>query len=278
MGEPVIQCSTGPLWPFELERAMDALAEAEFSEIEVMVTRDPKTHDPEIVGRLADERGLKVATVHGPFLAITKSVWGLDPIEKIHRGVAMCRALGARTFVVHPPYLWERNFAAWITNECEAFSAEVGVSIPVETMYPKWVAGRQARAHRWLDPKELVEKAPLVAIDTSHLSVARRDILRALDILLPKLVHIHLSNNAADGRDGHLELEKGVLPIDRFLEELRKSSYEGAICLELSVSRYLNSYAELVKMLKRNREFVTKRMTRETKPAKGLPRASRVRQ
>jgi sugar phosphate isomerase/epimerase len=267
-----IQCSTGPLWPFELERAMDALAEAEFSEIEVMVTRDPKTHDPEIVGSLAKERGLTVATVHGPFLAITKSVWGLDPVQKIHRGVEMCRAVGARTFVVHPPYLWERNFATWITNECEAFSKEAGVAIPVETMYPKWVAGRQARAHRWLDPKELAAKAPQVAIDTSHLSVARRDILYALDILLPKLVHIHLSNNAADGRDSHLELEKGVLPIDRFLEELRRNSYGGAICLELSVSKYLNSYEELVRMLKRNREYVEQRMSKEPRLAKGLPR------
>lgn len=268
-----IQCSTGPLWPFELEQAMDALAEAEFTDIEVMVTREPRTHDPEIVKKLVDERGLQVAAVHGPFLALTKSVWGLDPIKKVERGVEMCRALGATTLIVHPPYLWEQNFANWLVKESGSVGEETGVKIAVETMYPKWVAGRRARAHRWLSPRELVTKAPWVVIDTSHLTVARRDILDALDVLLPKLVHVHLSNNAGDGRDGHLELEKGILPIDRFIEELRRSRYKGAISLELSVSKYIESPGELVGMLKRNREYVEKRLAGEARVVKGLPRA-----
>jgi sugar phosphate isomerase/epimerase len=268
-----IQCSTGPLWPFELEQAMDALAAAEFSQIEVMVTREPKTQDPALVKKLVDERGLSVASVHGPYLAITKNVWGMDPIQKTRRGVEMCRALGASTLIVHPPYLWEQSFASWLTKESQAFGEGAGVKIAVETMYPKWVAGRKARAHRWLDPIELVEKAPWVVIDTSHLTVARKDILRALNVLMPKLVHVHLSNNAGDGRDGHLELEKGILPIDRFLNELRRSRYEEAVSLELSVSKYIDSPGELVGMLKRNREYVESRLTGEARMAKGLPRS-----
>jgi sugar phosphate isomerase/epimerase len=270
---PKIQCSTGPLWPFEFEQALDALAAAEFPEIEVMVTREAKTQDPELVRKLVDERGLSVASVHGPFLAITKNVWGMDPIEKTRRGVEMCQALGATTLIVHPPYLWEQNFATWLMKESKPYGEEAGVKIAVETMYPKWVAGRQARAHRWLDPQELVDKTPWVVIDTSHLTVARKDILRALEVLMPKLVHVHLSNNAGDGRDGHLELEKGILPIDRFLNELRRSSYSEALSLELSVNRYIESPQELVVMLKRNREYVEKRLTREARMVKGLPRS-----
>ncbi|MDQ4095855.1 MAG: sugar phosphate isomerase/epimerase, partial [Actinomycetota bacterium] len=92
---PCIQCSTGPFWAYELEHAMDALAEAGFREIEIMVTRDPKTHDADIPGRLAQERGLRIASIHGPFLVITKNIWGVDPLEKIRRGVEMCKAVGA---------------------------------------------------------------------------------------------------------------------------------------------------------------------------------------
>jgi sugar phosphate isomerase/epimerase len=270
---PKIQCSTGPLWPFELEQALDLLAGAEFTEIEVMVTREPKTQDAEIVKRLVDERGLSVISVHGPFLALTKNVWGMDPIQKIHRGVEMCRELGATTLIVHPPYLWEQNFASWLTKQSQAYGEEMGVTIAVETMYPKWLAGRRARAHRWLDPAELAEKVPWTVIDTSHLTVARRDILRALQALFPTLVHVHLSNNAGDGRDGHLELEKGILPIDRFLGELRRQRYTGAISLELSVTRYIESPSELIGMLKRNREYVESRMAGEVRMAKGLPRS-----
>jgi sugar phosphate isomerase/epimerase len=269
---PRIQCSTGPLWPFELDQALDAVAAADFSDIEVMVTREPRTQDPETVKKLVDDRGLSVASVHGPFLAITKSVWGVDPIQKTKRGVEMCQALGASTLIVHPPYLWEQNFASWLTRDASAYSVETGVRIAVETMYPKWVAGRKARAHRWLDPNELADKAPWVVIDTSHLTVAREDILDALAVLMPKLVHVHLSNNAGDGRDSHLELEKGILPIDRFLSELRRNDYRGAISLELSVNRYIESPQELVAMLKRNREFVEGRLAGEARMAKGLPR------
>jgi len=269
-----IQCSTGPFWAFEIERALDAIAEAGFEDIELMVTRDPTTHDPEIPLRLAEERGLRITTVHGPFLVITKNVWGLDPIGKIRRGVEMCKAVGADVYVVHPPYLWERAYARWVADECAELSTAEGVSVAIETMYPRWVAGRRLRGHRWLYPRELYDAAPLVVLDTSHLAVAREDLLDAYHLLLPKLVHVHLSDNAGDGRDGHLELEKGILPIDRFLAELRRTHYTGAVALEISVNRYLERPRDLVDTLQRNRKFLVDRLSGESRLAKGLPRRS----
>jgi sugar phosphate isomerase/epimerase len=271
---PRVQCSTGPFWAFELERAMDSLAEAGFTEVELMITRDPRTQEPDIPLRLAEERGLRIQSVHGPFLVITKNVWGIDPLGKIRRGVEMCRSIGATCFIVHPPYLWERGFARWIRHECEDFSKEMGVNVAVETMYPKWVAGRQLRGHRWMHPAELFEAAPYVVMDTSHLSVARHDILSAYGVLKPKLVHIHLSNNAGDGRDGHLELERGILPIDRLLSELKRTGYSEVVSLELAVNRYLEQKPQiLVDMLRRNREYIVDRLSGEQKRlAKGLPR------
>lgn len=269
---PRIQCSTGPFWAYELEIAMDSLAEAGFKDIELMVTRDPRTQVAEIPLRLAEERGLHIASIHGPFLVITKSVWGLDPIEKIKRGIEMCQAVGADQMVVHPPYLWERNYANWIAEEAEVSEAETGVKIAVETMYPKWVAGRRVRAYRWLEPKALALACHRVALDTSHLTVSREDIFDAFDILAPRLVHIHLSNNNGDGRDGHLEVEKGILPLGRFLEHVQRSGYKGVISLELSVRKYLQRPKDLSNMLKRNREYVEEKLQGKPKMAKGMPR------
>jgi len=271
---PTVQASTGPFWPFELEDAMDALAEAGFKEIEVMVTRDPKTHDPHLPLRLAEERGLSIKAVHGPFLVVTKSVWGLDPIQKIKRGAEMCAAFGAEIYIVHPPYLWEREFARWLSEEQEPFFEETGVKVAVETMYPRWVAGRRLRAHRWLEPPELAAASRWTVLDTSHLSVGRHDILDAYEVLSESLVHVHLSNNAGDGRDGHLELEQGILPLERFLAELRRTGYPGEVSLELSVSRYVERPQELVEMLRRSREYVEQRLARDVRVSKGLPRRS----
>jgi sugar phosphate isomerase/epimerase len=269
---PKVQCSTGPFWAFDLERALDTLAEAGFTEIELMVTRDTRTHEPDIPLRLAEERGLRIASVHGPFLVITKSVWGLDPIGKIERGIEMCRAFDADTLVVHPPFLWERSYATWITERAEESFAATGVKVAVETMYPKWVAGRKLRGYRWLDPAELAAAASHVVLDTSHLSVARQDILDGYEILAPRLEHIHLSDNAGDGKDGHLELGSGSLPLVRFLSELRRTKYAGTISLELSVSRYLQRPEELVAMLARDRMFVEEHLKGRAHISKGLPR------
>jgi sugar phosphate isomerase/epimerase len=257
----------------ELEQAMDALAEAGFVEIELMVTRDPKTQDPEVPARLAAERGLTITSLHGPFLVLTKNVWGLDPLGKIRRGAEMCKELGATSQIVHPPYLWEGTFARWVEEESARFSKESGVVVAVETMYPKWVAGRRLRAYRWLEPASLKHHAPHVVMDTSHLALSRHDILDAFHVLRPQLTHIHLSNNAGDGKDGHLEMERGILPIDRFLTEVRRSAYTGAISLELSVYRYLEKPVELVEMLRRNREYVESRLSdNRRRVTKGLPR------
>lgn len=272
VARPSIQCSTGPFWAFELEQAMDHLAAAGFTDIELMVTRDPSTQEPDLPLRLASERGLRIASVHGPFLVITKSVWGLDPVAKIERGVQMCRALGAATLIVHPPFLWESNYARWLKEEAAAFEQATGVAIAVETMYPKWVAGRRMRAYRWLAPAELATSCHHVALDTSHLAVARADLLDAFAALAPKLVHVHLSDNDLDGRDGHLQLGRGRLPLDRLLDEMRRSSYRGAVSLELSVRGYLERPRELVAMLQRNRTYVEERLTRPRRLAKGLPR------
>lgn len=269
---PQVQCSTGPFWAYSLEVAMDSIAEAGFEEIELMVTRDPRTQDAEIPRRLAEERGLRIAAVHGPFLLITKNVWGLDPIGKIRRGAEMCRALGAETMIVHPPYFWEREYTRWVGKQAEAFEARTGVTVGVETMYPAWVAGRKLRAYRWLEPAELVRACHRVVMDTSHVTVARGDILDAYAVLAPKLVHVHLSDNAGDGRDGHLSLGDGVLPIDRFLAELRRTGYSGAVSLELSVNRFIEKPQELVSTLRRNRQYVEDRLFRKARVAKGLPR------
>jgi len=269
---PSIQCSTGPFWAFELERALDAIADAGFKEVELMVTRDPRTHEPDIPLRLAEERGLRIGAVHGPFLVITKTVWGLDPIHKVKRGAEMCSAVGASTLIVHPPYLWERDYARWLAKDAEAFTLGTGISVAVETMYPKWIAGRKLRAYRWLDAEVLCDNCNQVALDTSHLTVARQDLLTALDHMRAKLAHVHISDNAGDGRDGHLELEQGVLPLDRFLAELRRTRYTNAISLEISVIRYLEKQKALVETLRKNREYVESHLVGKPRSGKGMPR------
>jgi sugar phosphate isomerase/epimerase len=256
-----VQCSTGPFWAFELAQTFDAIAEAGFKDVELMVTRDPETQSADIPMRLAEERGLRIASVHGPFLVLTKSVWGQDPLEKIRRGTEMCNAFGAPTLIVHPPYLWEQQYATWLHAEAQHHAESTGVRVAVETMYPKWIGTRRLRAYRWLDPRDLFAECHHLVLDTSHLSVAREDIFDTYALLFPKLIHLHLSNNAGDGRDGHLEMDGGALPLDRFLAEIKRTQYRGSVSLELSVKGYLERPRDLADMLAANRKFIEAHLT-----------------
>jgi sugar phosphate isomerase/epimerase len=184
----------------------------------------------------------------------------------------MCRALGAGMLIVHPPYLWERSYARWLVHEASSFMTEARVAVAVETMYPLWLAGRKLGAYQWLEPGELARAAPCIAMDTSHVTVGRLDVLSTYAVLADKVVHIHLSNNAGDGRDGHLELDSGVVPVNRFLDELAGTGYTGSLALELSVRRYLERPRELVEALRRNRQYVEDRLARATRQPKELGR------
>ncbi len=253
---PAIQCSTGPLWALGLEAALDVIAEAGFTHIELMVTRDPSTQTPELPRRLAEERGLEIAALHAPFLIVTRNVWGWDPIEKIRRGAAMTVALGATTMVVHPPLLWETGYGRWIRDEMEEFARGAGIEIAVETMYPARVGSRSLAGYRWIKPELLARAAPRVVLDTSHVAVTGQDLLGVRRLFGSQLAHVHLSDNAGDGKDGHLAIGDGVLPLERLLDDLGRSGYAGGICLELALGGVVESHDKVVMVLRRNREVV----------------------
>src|SRR5213076_1292502 len=84
---PALLFSTAPFFRQPLRQAFRAIADAGFDAVEVMVTQDPATQEPDRLITLADEFGLSVAAIHAPFLLVTRRVWGTDPVEKIDRAI-----------------------------------------------------------------------------------------------------------------------------------------------------------------------------------------------
>ena len=60
--------------------------------------------------------------------------------------------------------------------------------------------------------------------------------------------------------------------MDRFLNEVHRSGYDGVISLELAVRRYVERPKDLVETLRRNRAYVETRLEGAPKISKGLPR------
>jgi sugar phosphate isomerase/epimerase len=253
-------CSTAAFFSRPLEDAFAHIAGAGFTGAEVMVTRDPDTQDSGRLQALSARHGLTIRAIHAPFLLMTRSVWGTDPVEKIRRAIELAEETGASVVVAHPPYRWQARYRRWIDHRMEQLSRDTPVRVAVENMFPVRLAGdRGLRLH----PPEHVDGLdgfPHVVLDTSHAAVTGLDLFEAVGRARGRLAHVHLSNNAGRGWDSHLPVDQGILPIAPFLEHLRAVGFAGSISLELDLRRYMEDGAALKRVLASNRAFCQDRL------------------
>jgi sugar phosphate isomerase/epimerase len=257
---PTIACSTVSLFSRPLPEVFALLAEAGFAGVELMVTKDPDTHDPSRLVELAEDHGLPIVAIHAPFLLMTRSVWGTEPVGKISRAIELAEGVGAPLVVVHPPYRWQTRYREWLREELPALSRGTSVRVGVENMFPIRVRGRTLAAFHAIRTLEDLEGFEHVVLDTSHAAVAGLDLFEALSRLRDRLVHVHLSDNAGRGWDSHLPLAEGVLPLGRFLDALAAGGYAGTISLEIDLRRDANDPEALRRALATNREFCASRL------------------
>lgn len=250
---PVI-CSTGGFWMWELERTFGTIAQAGFKHVELMVTRDPRTQTPEIPRRLAAKEGLTITAIHAPMLVITRRVWGPNFKPIIERSVDLAKSIGAEVVVIHPPFLWELRYQAWLISELDRYTSDQGVSIAVENMFRLWLGESAVRGHRWVSPSDL-ERFTQVTLDTSHCGVDNYDILEALDRVGNHLSHVHLSDSYQDHRDNHAIPGEGELPLRPFIERLKEVGFKGAVSLELDMREVIERPEGAVETLTRARDF-----------------------
>lgn len=244
-----------------LDEAFLAIAEAGFDGIEVMVTKDPDTQDPDRLRQLAEDHALPVGAIHAPFLLMTRSVWGTDPVGKISRAVELAQETDTPLVIVHPPYRWQAAYQRWLDERLPLLYEESGVRVAVENMFPVRVRGRKVATFHARQSPDGLDGYRDVVLDTSHAAVARIDLFDTLDRLGDRLAHVHLSNNAGKGWDSHLPVDEGVLPLERFLGSLAERGFDGTISLELDLRRYLQEPGELRAVLDRNRRLCQTRLS-----------------
>jgi sugar phosphate isomerase/epimerase len=248
---PPVLAATGPFFMFSLEETFELIAEAGFDGAELMITQDRLSQDPHRLGALAARYGVPVPAVHGPFLVATWLVFGTDPKGKIDRCVRFAETAKVSTVVIHPPYRWQTAYASWLDDAIPRIREETGVTIAVENMFPVNVNGRALRFFSGTMPAELV-RWPSLTLDTSHLAAAGGDLMAAWEELADRVVHLHVSNNDGRGRDTHGLLDRGVLPVREFLEEVGASRFGGAVTLELDVRTWADDRPALLEVLREN--------------------------
>lgn len=253
MSTPRLLASTGPLFSSELAWALEVIAEAGYDGAELMVTGEPDTQHPELATRAVEKVGLPIDVVHGPFLLVTRRVFGTDLVTKARRSLALAGALGAGTMIVHPPFRWQAGFHRWLLEEADPEATSLGTTVGVENLYPVSVAGQPVKFHRYVEAEDLTPFRDVV-LDTSHFGVSGVDIRHAWSVLRHNASHLHVSDYRGLGRDSHAPLGFGMLPLAGFLADVAADGFTGAITLELDCRRYLDDRAALVGYLRHERD------------------------
>ncbi|MGL5858812.1 MAG: sugar phosphate isomerase/epimerase family protein [Angustibacter sp.] len=231
-----VSLSTASTYPESCATAFELASRLGYDGIEVMVWTDPVSQDPDALRRLSDHYQLPVVAIHAPTLLITQRVWGIEPWPKLERSCAMARAVGAGTVVVHPPFRWQREYAAGFETGLRDLAGRTGVRLAVENMFP-WRTRRfdvQAYLPSW-DPTG--RDYDHVTLDLSHTATAGSDALAMADALGDRLVHVHLADGSGSGKDEHLVPGRGGQPCAELLELLASRDWGGEVVVEITTRR-----------------------------------------
>ena len=234
---PVIGLSTASVYPENTSHAFEYARRLGYDALEVMVGMDAISQDAFRVRALSDYHEVPVCAVHAPCLLITQRVWGTDPWEKLRRSADMAHEVGADVVVVHPPFRWQKEYAADFVAGIADLETETGIAFAVENMYP-WRTGRRRSiavySPGW-DPSE--ESYAHTTIDLSHTSTAGEDPIELAKRLGDRLRHIHMTDGTGSAKDEHLVPGRGNQPCAEFLEHLGDSGFDGHIVVEINTRK-----------------------------------------
>lgn len=235
-----VALSTSSVYPERTPDAFEIAARLGYDGVEVMVYTDPVSQDADVLRRLSDYHQMPILSVHAPTLLLTQRVWGREPWEKLRRSADLAERVGAPVAVVHPPFLWQREYARGFEAGIAKMEQESGVAFAVENMFPLRAgsAGVAGYAPHW-DPTRLSTEH--VTLDLSHTAASGSDAMVMAAELGIRLSHVHLADGTGTvvgaGQDEHLVPGRGGQPCAEFLRYLTASGYEGAVVVEVKTNR-----------------------------------------
>ncbi|WP_051581257.1 sugar phosphate isomerase/epimerase family protein [Pseudonocardia acaciae] len=233
---PPVALSTASVYPESAEVGFLLAAELGYDGVELMVWTDPLSQDIKAVERLSARYRVPVLAVHAPCLAVTQRVWGTDPLERLRRSGEAAGILGAGTVVIHPPFRWQRGYAAAFADTVEDVARTYEVAPAVENMFPVRRAGLSAVPYApSADPTDVGHR--YYTLDLSHTAVAGVDALAMMDRMGDGLAHVHLADGSGSARDEHLVPGRGNQPCAEVCERLVASGFDGVVVLEVSTRR-----------------------------------------
>lgn len=240
-----VALSTASCYPTNCASAFALAERLGYDGIEVMVWTDPVTQEAGALRRLVEHSGIPIVSIHAPTLLVTQRVWGSDPWEKVDRSIELALEVGADTVVLHPPFRWQKEYAAGFVEGVALREADTGMVLAVENMYP-WRGPRQRELEAYAPHWDPVPQAyDHVTLDLSHTATAGSDALAMVAALGERLTHLHLADGLGSFKDEHLVPGRGGQPCAEVLETLAAEQFSGHVVVEVGTRRSDEGQREL---------------------------------
>ncbi|MDP3967312.1 MAG: sugar phosphate isomerase/epimerase [Nocardioides sp.] len=234
---PVFGLSSASVYPESTAETFAYASRLGYDAVEVMVGIDPTSQEIDGVRHLSEYHEVPICAVHAPCLLVTQRVWGTDPWGKLERSAEMAHEVGADVVVVHPPFRWQREYAAGFVEGIAALEERTGIAFAVENMYP-WRASarRELQVYQpgW-DPSE--QSYANTTIDLSHSATSRSDCVEMAERLAERLRHIHLTDGSGSAKDEHLVPGRGEQRAADLLEHLAATGFSGHVVVEINTRK-----------------------------------------
>ncbi|MGH3620983.1 MAG: sugar phosphate isomerase/epimerase family protein [Sciscionella sp.] len=232
--------STASVWPQPVAAGFAMAAELGYDGVEVMVWGDPTSQDVNLLRRCSRKYDLPVFSVHAPCLLITQRVWSPDPAVRLRLAVDAAAELGARTVVIHPPFVWQRRYAARFATLVTELEESSGIRVAVENMFGMHPLGRVrsmtvSAFSPSVDPTDVGYDN--YTLDLSHTAASGMDALDLARRMGPGLTHVHLADGSGEPRDEHLVPGRGGQPCAELCETLVAERFTGQVVLEINTRR-----------------------------------------
>jgi len=230
-----VALSSASVYPLAVHDAFAVAADLGYDGVEVMVTNNHDSQNPDALKTLRERYQQPVMAIHAPTLLLTQQVWG-KAWTKIMMSAAMAAELEASTVVVHPPFRWQSGYAENFASGIREIMEDFGVTIAVENMYPWKVRGREAKAYlpHW-DPRPFDYE--YITWDFSHAASAGVDSYEEIRLIGDRLRHVHLTDGFGGSWDDHLVPGHGQQRCAESLQHLAGTGWDGVVVAEVSTRR-----------------------------------------
>lgn len=239
---------------FPLNYFLDRMADSGFQEIELFGAM-PHFYLDDVDDGLVEQtaaacraRGLRVSSfcpAQGAYpmnIAIDEAPIRRRTVAMLKKALKIAGRLGCETMLVSPGFgyqnqdksiSWKHSRAS--LEELGAAAQEAGVVITIEPLTPATanLVNTSAEAAKML--REVNSPYVKSMMDIGVMNYMGETVEQYFDHLGGDIRHIHFT----DGPGAHVALGDGSFPMEQYLEDIRRSGYQGILSFEINDRRYL---------------------------------------